>query len=76
MSKFWYDYVKPNHQDKANLCYMNANSFLISICKRFDTSNYKVDKLLSTGKTKKWIGLMKDELGGENMTEFKAKMHS
>ena len=76
MSKFWYDYVKPNHQDKANLCYMNTYSFLISICKRFDTSNYKVDKLLSTGKTKKWIGLMKDELGGENMTEFKAKMHS
>ena len=51
--------------------------------KRFDTSGY-VDnrpssKMLSTGKNKKVIGLMKDELGGEIMKEFvslRSKMYS
>ena len=38
--------------------------------KRFDTSNYKVNRLLTTGKNKKVIGLMKDELGGKIITEF------
>ena len=32
--------------------------------KRFDTSNYEVNRTLSTGKNKKVIELMKDELGG------------
>ena len=36
---------------------------------RFDTSNYNVD---TKGKNKKVIGLMKDELGGEIITEFVA----
>ena len=30
---------------------------------KFDTSNYEVDRPLPTGKNKKVIGLMKDELG-------------
>ena len=38
--------------------------------KRFDTSNYEVDRPLPTGKNKKFIGLMKDELGGKIITEF------
>ena len=38
--------------------------------KRFDTSNYEVNRPLSTGKNKKVIGLMKDELGGKIITEF------
>ena len=37
---------------------------------RFDTSNYEVNRPLSTGKNKKVIGLMKDELGGKIITEF------
>ena len=46
---------------------------------RFDTSNYEVNtsetsalacRPLPTGKNKKVIGLMKDELGGEIITEF------
>ena len=37
--------------------------------KRFDTSNY-VDRPLPTGKNKKVIRLMKDELWGKIMTEF------
>ena len=38
--------------------------------KRFDTSNYEVNRPLPTGKNKKVIGLMKDELGGKIMREF------
>ena len=38
--------------------------------KRFDTSNYELNRPLPTGKNKKVIGLMKDELGGKIITEF------
>ena len=38
--------------------------------KRFDTSNYKVNRPLPTGKNKNVIGLMKGELGGKIMTKF------
>ena len=37
---------------------------------RFDTSNYEVNRPLPTGKNKKIIGLMKDELGGKIIAEF------
>ena len=37
---------------------------------RFDTINYEVNRLLPTGKNKRVIGLMKDELGGKIITEF------
>ena len=40
--------------------------------KRFDTSNYEVDRPLPTGKNNKVIGLRKDELGGKIITEFVA----
>ena len=40
--------------------------------KRFDTSNYECDRPLPTGKNKKVIGFMKDELGGRFITEFVA----
>ena len=46
---------------------------------RFDTSYYEVNRLLPTGKNKKVIGLMKDELGGKIITEFvtlRPKMYS
>ena len=29
MYEFWYDYIKPKHQDKAKLCYMDTDSFII-----------------------------------------------
>ena len=31
MYEFWYDYIKPNHPQKAQLCYMNTGSFIIHI---------------------------------------------
>ena len=31
MYEFWYDYVKPKYRDKAKLCYMNTDSFVINI---------------------------------------------
>ena len=37
---------------------------------RFDTSGYNPDRPLPVGLNKKVIGLMKDEQGGEIMTEF------
>ena len=37
---------------------------------RFDTSGYNPDRPLPVGLNKNVIGLMKDELGGEIMTEF------
>ena len=38
--------------------------------KRFDMSNYEVNRPLPTGKNKKVIGLLKDELGGKIITKF------
>ena len=83
MYEFWYDYIKPKYNDNVKLCYMDTDSFVMNIKtndfykdiandveKRFDTSNYEVNKPLPTGKNKKVIGLMKDELGGKIITEF------
>ena len=83
MYEFWYDYMKPKYNDKVKLCYMDTNSFIMNIKredfykdisndveKRFDTPNYEVNRQLPTGKNKKVIGLMKDELGGKIITEF------
>ena len=29
--KFWYDYMKPKYDNKVKLCYMDTNSFIMSI---------------------------------------------
>ena len=83
MYEFWYDYMKPKYNDTVKLCYMDMDSFIMKIKtndfyediasdveNRFDTSNYTVNRPLPTGKNKKIIGLMKDELGGKIITEF------
>ena len=47
--------------------------------KRFDTSNFELDRPLPKGKNKKVIELMKDELGGQIMKKFvgfRAKAYS
>ena len=76
MYEFWYDYMKSKYDDIVKLCYLDTDSFIINIKtedfykdvandveKRFYTSNYECDRPLPTGKNKKVIGLMKDELG-------------
>ena len=65
MYEFWYDYIKPNCQNNAKLCYMDTDSFIIhvktedgygnvedDIEQRSDTSNYEVNRPLPTGKNK------------------------
>ena len=85
MYEFRYDFIKSIYEDKARLCYMDTDSFVINIKtedfykdiasdveKWFDTSNYdKNDKRpLAIGINKKVIGKFKDELGGKIMIEF------
>ena len=83
MYEFWYDYMKPKYANNVKLRYMDTDSFIINIKtndfykdissdveNRFDTSNYEVNRPLRTGKNKKIIGLMKDELGGKIITVF------
>ena len=75
--------MKPKYGNRVKLCYMDMDSFIMSIKtndfykdistdvdKRFDTSNYEINRPLPTEKNKKVIGLMKDELGGKIITEF------
>ena len=45
---------------------------ILKMIKDYDTSNYEVNRPLSTVTNKKAIGLIKDELGGKIMTEFAA----
>ena len=85
MYEFWYDYIKPKYQDKAKLCYMDTESFIIHIKTEhfykdiandvetwFDKSKYDENdkRLLPIGKNKKVIGLFRDELGRKIMMEF------
>ena len=83
MYEFWYDYVKPKYGEKTKLCYIDTDSFVVSIkaddiCKdipedvetRFDTSNHELDRPFPKRKNEEVIGLMKDELGEKIMTKF------
>ena len=83
MYESWYDYIKPKYQDNGKLCYMDRDNFIINIKtedfyediandveKRFDTSNYGVNRPLPKRRNKNVIGLMKDELGGKIMTKI------
>ena len=85
MYEFWNDYMKPKYGNDVKSCYMDTDSFVMNIKtsdfykniandvdKRFDTSNYEVNRPLPTGKNKKVIRLMKDKLGGKVIAEFVA----
>ena len=84
MYEFYYDYLKVKYEDKVKLCYMDTDSYIVHIEtedfykdiaddveKCFDTSGYdkKLDRLLPIGKNKKVLGMFKDELNGEIITE-------
>ena len=85
MYEFWCDYVKPKYKDKAKLCYMDTDSFVINIFTEdffedinndverwFDTSNYDENdkRPLLMGKNKTVLEMFKDELGGKIMKKF------
>ena len=57
MYEFWYDYVKPKHQNNTKICYIDIESFIIHIKnedvyediendveKIFGTSNYEINR--------------------------------
>ena len=59
MYEFWDDYVKPKYGEKAKLCYMDTDSFIVhvkakdiykdiaeDIEQRFDTSNFEINRPL------------------------------
>ena len=63
MYEFWYDHRKLKYKDNVKLCYMDTDSFIMNIKtedfykdisndveKRFDMSNYEVNRPLPTGK--------------------------
>ena len=84
MYEFHYDHIKLKYNDKnLTVCYIDMDSLIYSIetdnfykdiandvKDRFDTSSYNPDRPLPVGLNKKVICLIKDELGGEIMTEF------
>ena len=83
--EFHYDYMLLKYGENLKLCYTDTNSLVYDIqtegfysdiadymTERFDTSNYDVERPLPMGKNKKVFGMMKDELGGNIMTEFVA----
>ena len=87
MYDFWYDYVRPKYKDKAKLCYMDTDNFVINtftedffkdisndVERWFDTSNFDENdkRSLQIGVNKKVMGMFKDELRGKIMKEFSA----
>ena len=60
MCEFWYDYVEPKYDEKAKLCYMGTDSYIVHVKidnlfkditedveTRFDPSNYELECNLS-----------------------------
>ena len=83
MHEYWYDDMKPKYGGNIRLCYMDTDSFIMhsktddsykdiadDVEKKYNTSNYTVERPLPMGNNKNIIGLMKDELGGRIMGEF------
>ena len=83
MYEFHYDYMKQKYPEGLTLCYMDTDSLIYDmetndfykdiaedVKDRFDTSGCNPNRPLPVGLNKKVIGLMKDELRGEIMTEF------
>ena len=91
MYEFWYDCVKPKYGEKAKLCCMDTDSFIVYVKKHIFIKTLqkmlKLDLILQImnqidhckKKKKKGIGLMKHESGRKIMTKFvglRAKTYS
>ena len=74
---------KTKYGENIKLCYKATDRFIVhaktddiykdiavDIERRFDTSNFDIDRPLPKGKNKKVIGLMNNELGGQIMKKF------
>ena len=85
MHEYWYDYVKPKYDDKRKLSWISTDPFIVHIKfedvyaevqldfeKRFDTSNYDINRLIPIGKNKKNIFVIKHEFGGRIIKEMAA----
>ena len=83
MYKFWYDYVKPKHEEKSKLRCMDTDSFIgyiktysnykdiaEDVETRFDTSNQELEIPLSKGINKRVVWLMTDQLRGKIVNLF------
>ena len=85
MYEFHYDYIKPKYGNNACLLFTDTDSLCYEIKTKdfykdisddviewFDTSNYEKNhpSEIPTGMNKKVIGMMKDEAGGKQITEF------
>ncbi|CAB4026188.1 Hypothetical predicted protein, partial [Paramuricea clavata] len=85
MYNFHYNYIKPKYGNNANLLFTDTDSLRYEIKtedfykditpdveKWFDTSNYDKDHSsgIPVGKNKKVVGMMKDECGGKQISEF------
>ena len=66
--------MKPKYREKAKLCYMDTDTFILYIKtenfyvnvskvieRRFDTSSYELQRPLPKGENKKIIGLITDK---------------
>ena len=94
MYEFHYDYIKQKYGDKAKLLFTDTDSLAYEIQtedfykdinpdveRQFDTNDIPSDHPsgIKSGMNKKVVGMMKDELGGNIMTEFvglRAKLYS
>ncbi|KAK3698312.1 hypothetical protein QZH41_006011 [Actinostola sp. cb2023] len=94
MYDFHYNYIKSKYGERAKLLFTDTDSLMYEIETEdfykdispdvrslFDTSNYPKDhpSCIETGVNKKIIGMFKDEVGGEQITEFvglRAKLYS
>ena len=88
MYEFWCDYINPKYGNKAKLCHMDTDSFIVyiftkdffmdvakDVTKWFDTSDYDENnnRPFPIGINKKVLGMFKDELGDKIMKKLWAR---
>ena len=71
-------YIKPKYGDQEKICYMDTNCLFVHLRQYiYDftyTSHYKVNRSLPIRKSKKGVGVMKNELDGKIIKEIVQKI--